>query len=120
MPSLQGGSDSLAMKQSLGIRRSERPKNPYSHFNEDAKYVAEPPRLVKKKVSRGDPGKGTTLKSLLLSNWSDAQIARYCDACGISFTDSASECFNHLRLLEQSQMPLSRESLATSSEGRVA
>lgn len=109
---LRGGFDLNSTKQPMGTRRSERPKKPSSRCNEDAGYVAEPQRSAKKKVLRGDIRKGTTSKPLLLSD--------YCDACGIYFVDSAPECINHLRLLEQSRAPLSREPVATSSEGHVA
>lgn len=120
LPDLQRGSDASEMKHSQRARRSERPKKPSSRFTEDAGFVAEPPHSVKKKVTRNGPEEGMTSKPLLISDWSNAQLACYCDSCGVSFTDFAFECLNHLHSFEQSRMSLSWEVVATSSWGRVA
>lgn len=81
--------------------RSERPKKPSSRFTADASFVAELPKSTKKKVTpRGDTAEGTS-KPLLLSDWSNAQIAKYCEACGIVFTDPLSDSIAHIRMLEQ-------------------
>lgn len=67
----------------------EQAKKPSFKWNEEARYVAEPPRSTKKKVLHGEPLKGMSSKPLFISNWSNAQIASYCYACGILFDDYA-------------------------------
>lgn len=53
MPDLHGGTDLLSLGQALGTRKSERQKKPSSWFNEEAGYLAEPPKSTKKKKGWG-------------------------------------------------------------------
>lgn len=68
--------------------------------------MAEPPRLTKKKALREESAEGTPFRPLLISDWSNAQITSYCNACGISFDGSAShldECIDFIRKVEKSR-----------------
>lgn len=78
----------------------------------------EPLRSTKKKIARGESSEGTSSTPLLLSDWSDVQLAAYCDACGIKFIDPASDCLNHIRMLEQSRSAPCQGTAVTSSEVR--
>lgn len=101
LPDLPGAADDSTVDQPKGYRRSERPKKPSSRFNEDAGFVNEPPKSSKKKAAvRGDTAEGIS-KPLLLSDWYDVQIEKYCEACGIVFVDSVSDSIAHIRMLEQ-------------------
>lgn len=99
-----------------GSRRSERQKKPSSRFNEDAGFVPEPPRSSKKKVLHDEPTEGTSNKPFLLSNWSNIQLASYCNACAIVFTDSQIHCLNNLRLLESKRATPMLRQAETSDE----
>lgn len=96
----------LVLKSQLLINRKEHirvryQKKPSSRFNEDAGFVAEPPKSTKKKgTPRGDTAEDTS-KPFLLSDWSHAQIANYCEVCGIVFDDSVSDSIAHIRMLEK-------------------
>lgn len=57
-------------------------------------------------------------KPLLIADWTDIQIEKYCDACGISFTDSVNDCIKHIRMLESSQIACSKGTTSTSLEVR--
>lgn len=59
---------------------------------------------------------GTSSKQLLIGDWSNVQIASYCDACSIHFVDSATDCINHIRMLEQSRFSYAKGVAETSSE----
>lgn len=119
MPSLLGEPGESNTKESKGTRCSERMKKPYSRFNEEASFLAEPPKSTKKKIPQGESSEGTTSKLLLISDWTNAQLASYCDACGISFTDASNDCFNHIGLMEQTRVASLCVS-ASSLEDRVA
>lgn len=87
-------------------------------FNEDAGFIVEPPKSIKKKVSsRGRGIAEGTSKPLLLSDWSNAQISNYCDACGIVFANSVLDCINHIRMLEQLRSAFVVRPAETSVEG---
>lgn len=90
--------DASISDQPKGTRRSERPRKTPSRFNEDT----EPPKSTKKKVSKEEHLEGTSSKPLLISDWTDVQIASYCDLCGITFIDYVNEYINHIRMVEQS------------------
>lgn len=47
---------------------------------------------------------GTTAKPLLINYWSDAQILKYCYACGIKFFDDVHDCINDIRMLERNRL----------------
>lgn len=118
LPDLPCAAEEATAEQRIGTRRSERPKKPSSRFTEDAGFVAEPPKSTKKKMTpRGDTVEGTS-NPLLLSDWSNAQIAKYCDACGIVFTDSVSDSIAHIRMLEQLRSASVQRPVASSLEGR--
>lgn len=104
LPDLHGGFDSNAAELPRSARQSERQKKPFSRFNEEAGYIAEPPKSTKKKGIRSDNGEGTTSKPHLITDLNNVQLANYCDACGISFTESANDCLNHIRKLELSRI----------------
>lgn len=63
-----------------------------------------------------DTFEGTPSNALLISNWSNAQIANYCDACCIFFSESVNDCLNHICILEKNRASSSRRALATSLE----
>lgn len=63
-------------------------------------FLTEPPKSIKKKVVGGDNSKGTSSKSLFISDWSNAQIFSYCGACGIALFESVNDCISHIRMLE--------------------
>lgn len=85
--------------QPRGTRRSGRPKKPPLRFDEEA----DPPKSAKKKVSSGVTLEGTSHKPLHISDWSNEQLANYCGACGVEFSDPVNVCFDHIRLLERSR-----------------
>lgn len=66
LPDMNGRSDDVAVEKSRGTRNSERKKKPSSRLNEEAGFIAEPPRLSKKKVLPGNDEKNTSLKRSLL------------------------------------------------------
>lgn len=111
--------EARTVSQQKGTRRSERIKKPSSRFNEEAGYIAEPPKSAKKRAPHDTAEEGTASKPLLISDWSNAQLACYCDVCGISFTESVSECLQHIRSLEQS-LSVTVSELVSSLEDRVA
>lgn len=84
-----------------------RGKNiPSSKWNENAGFVAEPLRSTEKKLEQGDYVEGTPSKPLLILDWSNIQIARYCDDCGITLSDSNAHmlaCIDHIRMLERAR-----------------
>lgn len=100
LPDLPGSRSSSATGQTQGTRKSERQKKPLLRFNEDTGCSAEPPKLTKKKGAGAEGVRGTSSKPLLISDWTTKQIASYCDACGISFTNSMHDCINHIRYME--------------------
>lgn len=100
LPGLQGSSSSGGNEPLKGCRRSERQKKPSSRFNSEAGFVPELPRSTKKKMVQEEATKGTFSKPLFFSDWTNAQLVSYCNACGVDFTDSASVFFNSLCLLE--------------------
>ncbi|KAH7690551.1 Zinc finger CCHC-type protein [Dioscorea alata] len=112
----QGGQVASAVVPPSGTRRSDRPKKPPSRFNEDAGYLSDLPKSTKKKSTRMETPGGTPAKPLLISEWSYAQLAKYCDACGVSFIDSEIDCLNHIRCLESNQASSSRGPATTSME----
>lgn len=119
MPDLLEGFKVDTSMQPKGTRRSERRKKPSSHFKEKAGFIVQRSDRTKKKALRWDAEEGTTSKPLLISDWTNTQLSSYCDACSISFTDFANECFNHIRKLEKSlSAPLQEQ--ASSLEDRVA
>lgn len=68
--------------------------------------MAEPPRSTKKKFMRDESAEGTPSMPLLISDWSNAQIASYCYVCGISFDGSAlhlDECIDFIRKVEKTR-----------------
>lgn len=94
-----------------GARRSERQKKPSSRWNEDAGFVLEPPRSIKKKCTHDELREGISSNPLLLNDWTDAQLLSYCSACGIEFSESSShktDCLNHIRLSEKIKSAPSR------------
>lgn len=101
-------------------RRSERQKKPSSRFNAEAGFIPEPPRSTKKKSLQKVASKGTPSTPLLISDWTNAQLVKYCNACGIDFTDSASVSLNSLRLLELARANSESGQAETSSEVREA
>lgn len=106
MPGLQEESSSVHASLQKGTRRSERKKIPSSKWNENAGFVAEPLRSTEKKLEQGDYVEGTPSKPLLILDWSNIQIARYCDACGITLSDSNAHmlaCIDHIRMLERAR-----------------
>lgn len=113
MPDLLGGLETNTSVQPKGTRRSKRIKKPSSCFNEETSYLTIPTKSSKKKVPQGDSAKVATSKPILIFDWTNTQLASYCDACGISFTDSMNECFNHIRLLEQSHVVPSHVSVSS-------
>lgn len=117
LPGLQGGLEASGQRQATGLRKSERSKKPSSRFTEDAGYLTEPPKLTKKKGTVTEEVQGTSSKPLLISDWSNVQIASYCNACGISFTESVDACVNHIRSLELSRSMISKGLVATPSGG---
>lgn len=83
--------------------------------------MVKPPRLTKKKVARGDTSEGTSSKPLLISDWSNAQILSYYNACGITFANFDShvnDCVKHICLLEKSKVTLISGKTKNSSEVR--
>lgn len=98
---------------SRATRRSERKKKPSSRWNEEAGFLPQPPRSVKKKGRSLSPPEGTSSNPLLINEWTDLQLSKYCNACGVTF-DSLKlkeDCFNFLRMLE------SKRSLSLHLEG---
>lgn len=67
LPDLPVGKNSYTSDQPKGIRRSGRPKKPLSRFDEEV----EPPKSFKKKVTSGEALEGTSLKPLLILDWSN-------------------------------------------------
>lgn len=88
LPDIPVGKSSLTSNQPKCTRRSGRPKKPKSS---------------KEKVLRGDVLEGTSLKPLLILDWSNVQITNYCGAYGVDFTMSVNDCIDHMRLLESSR-----------------
>lgn len=117
MPDLYGGNDSTALGQSVGTRKSKRPKKQSSQFNEKAGFLIELPKSAKKKGTGGDCTKGASSKPLLISDWTNIQIASYCSACDISFSKSVNKCINHICMLE-TRSTSSKGMTETSSEVR--
>lgn len=130
LPGLQESSYVVRPGQVKGTRRSARQKKPPTKWNEDARFVAEPPRSVKKISVREGTSEGMPSTPLLISDWSDAQISNYCNACGIFFSDSDShqiDCINYIRNLEmmkgspvvgQTETPVEVRQAGASSEAR--
>lgn len=87
LPGLKVGDSSPTKEVPKSLRKSERHKKPSSRWNEEAGFVAEPPRSTKKKVMSEDSSEGTLSKPLSISDWSNVQLASYCNACGINFVD---------------------------------
>lgn len=85
LPGLKEGESSPPTDVAKGVRKSERHKKPSSRWNEEAGFVAEPPRSTKMKVILEDPSEGAPSLPLAISDWSNSQIISYCNACGISF-----------------------------------
>lgn len=102
----------------MGTRKSERQKKPSSRFNEEVGYLAEVPKSAKIKAVGGKGAKGTSSKPLLIFYWSNVQIANYCDACGISFSDHVIDCVNHIHSLELLKAVNLTGVAVSSSEGR--
>lgn len=100
LPSLHSSSEGGPIENLQGTRKSKRHKKPSSRFNEETGFVAEPPRSTKKKGTSGESSKGTHVKPLLISDWSDAQIIQYCNDCGIDFSGNVNDCIMHIRSLE--------------------
>lgn len=94
----------------------ERDKKPPSRFTEDAGFVSEPPKSTKKKGIKGDDMEGMSSKPLLINDWSDVQLLKYCNSCGINFTEVVHDCINHIRSLELQRN--AKEQAETSSEVR--
>lgn len=118
LPCLHEESNTSKIGQSTGTKKSERQKKPSSRFNEEVGYLVEIPKSAKKKRAGGDGDKGTNAKPLLIADWSDVQIVKYCDACGISFSNSVNDYINHIRNLEKSHSCCPLEFGATSLEGQ--
>lgn len=78
----------------------------------------EVPKSAKKKGVDGDSDKGALTKPLFIADWSNAQIVKYCDACGIFFSDSVNDCINHVRNLEKLHASGPLGIVPSSSEGR--
>lgn len=117
LPGLCSGPSEDQQPLPPGARRSERQKKPSSRWNEDAGFVPEPPRSVKKKCTRDELREGTASKPLCLNDWTDAQLLSYCSSCGIDFIDSSShkiDCIRHIRLLEKNKSTPSRGVAETS------
>lgn len=62
---------------------------------------------------------GISSKPLLISNWLNAQLVNYCNACGVDFAESANECVNGLRSLEIAQSSNESGMVETSEKVRV-
>lgn len=118
LPDLHDGTKLITSEQPQGTRRNRRPKKPSSRFNEDARFLAEPPKSAKKNVLKGDILEDTATKPLLISNWSDVKISSYCNACGINFAESTYVFITHIRILEKTHITPSRSLAATFSEVR--
>lgn len=118
LPGLQGGSPTGGKDPPKGSRRSERQKKPSSRFNTEAGFLPEPPRSSKKRAPSDGVNEGTSSKPLLISDWTDAQLAKYCNSCGIDFTDSVEVSLNSLRLLELARANIVSGQAETSSEVR--
>lgn len=78
--------------------------------------MAEPPKSTIKKGTGGDYAKCMSSKLFLISDWNNVQIASYCDACDISFSESVNDCINHIRLLEKTRYASSKGLAENSSE----
>lgn len=78
--------------------------------------MIELPKSTKKEGAMAEGSKGTSFKPLLITDWSNLQIASYCDTCGISFTDPVDDCVNYIRSLELSRT-LTNKGLAEASSG---
>lgn len=115
LPGFQGGNTEQEL--AVGTRKSERPKKPSSRFTEDAGYLTEPPKSTKKKGTGGEKDKSNYSKPLFISEWSNVQIAKYCDTCGISFSESVNDCVNHIRSLEKSHSMTGKGPVVTPSGG---
>lgn len=89
LPDLHGGSEPTAGEQALTTWKSERKKKPSSRYNEEAGFI---------------------------SDWNDAQLVKYIDACGISFTNDMNACLNHLRQLELLHLAPLREPTSSLEE----
>lgn len=105
----------------LGARRIERRKKPSSRWNEEAGFISQPPRSVKKKGISTSPPEGTSDIPLLINDWTDIQLNNYCNACGITFDSMRhrDNCFAHLRMLESKRSTPSGE-VAETSTSRTA
>lgn len=99
-----------------GIRKSERQKKPPVRFNKEVGHLAEPSKSTRKKTGEGV--KGAKAKPLLISEWFDEQVFRYCEACGISFVDSMRECINQIRSLEETRSRAQMDQAEPSMEAR--
>ncbi|KAH7689328.1 Zinc finger CCHC-type protein [Dioscorea alata] len=100
-----------------GARRSERQRKPSSRWTEDAGFIPEPPRSAKKKDTRDELREGTSSNPLLINDWTIAQLASYCSACGIDFStadDHKIACLEHIRMLEKTRSAPSKGSAETS------
>lgn len=69
---MHGETDSQVVEQSIGTRKSERQKKPLTRLNEEAGYLAEPPKSTKKKWTMSDYATGTSSKLLFILDWTDA------------------------------------------------
>ena len=59
-----------------------------------------------KKNVRADSYEGISSKPLFISDWTNDQLEKYCDACGIEFSDSLinkANCLYHICQLEQAR-----------------
>lgn len=104
LPGLKEGESSLSTVVPKGVRKSERHKKPSSRWNKEAGFVPEPPRSTKKKGLCEDASAGTPSVPLALADWSNAQIVKYCNACGISFDCSVGHvdaCIDYIRNVEK-------------------
>ena len=72
-----------SQRQPSGTRRSERKRKPSSSWNENAGFLAQPPRSNKKKNTSVDIDNYITPKPLLISDWTNIQLDKFCEACGI-------------------------------------
>lgn len=59
---------------------------------------------------------GTKALPLLINNWSDAQILKYSNGCGIKFFDEVHDCINDIRMLERNR--IAKGPVETSTEVR--
>lgn len=72
--------------------------------------MAHPPKSIRKKMANGSSSEGTHNVPLLLLDWFNVQLHKYCYTCVINFANSLFHkvsCLAHIRYIENSFQAIS-------------